>query len=161
MTSTERLYYDQLSSFDDQHSDWSHSQLLSISILDGVLAMIDLAQNFNFHQDSFSDKWQEEVKKIRQETHQQWILDEKIVLTRLAPANPIDSTCCISSNTLAKRRSIFEQRVILLLLRSRSSFSRAFSWIIRSLIMPVVSFKSVSTSIHSLEIHQTIKSTSI
>lgn len=123
MSSIERHYYDQLSSFNDQHSDWSHSQLLNISILDGVLAMIHLAQHFNFHQDSFSNKWQEEVNKIRQETQQQWILDEKIVLTRLAPPEkPIDSTC-ISSNTLAQRRLFFEKRVILLFFLSpRSSF---------------------------------------
>ncbi len=111
MTPNERVYYDQLSSLNDD-SDWSHSQLLSVSMLDGTLAIISFAQSFDFQNDSSSLKWQEAMNKIREETRNQWILDEKIVLTRLAHRKEIDSTC-ISSTTIAKRRSFFEQRVII------------------------------------------------
>jgi hypothetical protein len=110
MTSIERVYYDQLSSLNND-SDWSHSQLLSVSMLDGALAIISFAQNFDFQNDPSSIKWQEAMAKIREETRNGWILEEKTVLTRIAHQKEIDSTC-ISSNTIAKRRLFFEQLVI-------------------------------------------------
>ncbi len=110
MTPTERVYYDQLSSLNSD-SDWSNSQLLSVSMLDGALAILNLTQNLNFKNNSSSIEWQEALETIRQETRNRWILDEKIVLIRLKVKPEIDSTC-ISSTTMAKRRSFFEQRVI-------------------------------------------------
>lgn len=117
MTKIECVYYDQLSSLDHQ-SDWSHSQLLNISMLDAILNIIKVAQSFHFHEESSSMKWEETISRIREETNERWILEEKIVLTRLAEQKSIDSSC-ISSNSLAQRRSFFEQRVILLLLFHR------------------------------------------
>jgi hypothetical protein len=110
MTSIERDYYNQLSSLNNS-SDWSNDQLLSVSMLDGTLAIMNLLQNFNFkNQLSSIQQFQQALDIIRQEARDQWILDEKIVLTRLAQTKDINSTC-ISSSNMAKRRSIFEQRV--------------------------------------------------
>ncbi len=114
MTSTELVYYNQLSSLNND-SDWSNTQLLSVSMLDGTLAIMNLAQNFNFNNDSSSIEWQEASETIRRETRDRWILDEKIVLIRLREKKEINSTC-ISSTNMAKRRSFFEERVIIYLL---------------------------------------------
>jgi hypothetical protein len=115
MTETERIYYNQLSSLNDD-SDWSHYQLLSVSILDGTLAIIDLTQYFNNRNDPSSTdrckEWQDALNIVRQEARDRWILEEKIVLARLTKNNKTDSTC-ISSTSIAKRRSFFEQRVII------------------------------------------------
>lgn len=119
MTPTERVYYDQLSPL-AHPADWSSSQLLNVSMLDGTLAIVRLAQNFNFQNDPSSIKWQEAMDIIRQETRNQWILDEKIVLTRLADHKAVNSAC-ISSSTLAKRRSFFEQRVSIPVLFARKT----------------------------------------
>jgi hypothetical protein len=112
MTPIERVYYNQLSSLNND-LDWSNSQLLSVSMLDGSLAIINFTEHFNFKNDSSSIEWREALEKIRRETRDRWILDEKIVLTRLREKKEIDSTC-ISSTNMAKRRSFFEQRVIIL-----------------------------------------------
>ncbi len=127
MTQIERIYYDQLSSLNN-NSDWSNTQLLSVSMLDGTLAIVNLIQNFNFKNDLSSIKWQEALNTIRQETRNRWILDEKIVLNRLKEIKEIDSTC-ISSTTMAKRRTFFEQRVInyLIFLLKINFFLKYFS----------------------------------
>lgn len=106
MTTDERIYYDQLSPITNT-SDWSNIQLLSVSMLDGTLGIINFIQNFHTKTNTTSNQWQETLNAIREETKNRWILDEKIVLNRL---NEKDSTC-ISKTTMAKRRSYFEERV--------------------------------------------------
>jgi hypothetical protein len=113
MTSTERIYYDQLSSI-NKDSDWSNYQLLSVSILDSTLAIINLTEYFHLKRDLPSNEqckeWGEAMNIIRQEARDRWVLNEKIVLTRLTEKKDIDPIC-ISSTNMAKRRALFEQRV--------------------------------------------------
>lgn len=109
MTSVEKVYYDQLSSLINL-SDWSNTQLLSVSMLDGTLGIINFIQKFHSKTDTSSNEWREALNSIRQEARNRWILDEKIVVNRLKEKKEIDSTC-ISSTTIAKRRAYFEQRV--------------------------------------------------
>lgn len=110
MTSVERVYYKQLSSFSIE-SDWINEQLLSVSILDGIIAIVNLTRNFNEENFVPSDErckeWRDALNRIRQEARNRWILDEKCVLQRIHN----QQSTCIISNTLAKRRSHFEERV--------------------------------------------------
>lgn len=114
MTPTEKCYYDELSSTSN-FSDWSHYQLLSISVLDAVLSIVNLMKILQCQNNSQSidicNEWQETLNKIRHEARERWILDEKIVLTRLREKDDMNSSC-ISSTNMAQRRSSFEQRVI-------------------------------------------------
>ena len=113
MTTIEKMYYDQLSSLNNS-STWSDYQLLSVSILDGVLSIVNFIKYFNMKNDAEfieqNNEWQEILNKVRQQAYYQWILDEKIVLNRLREKNDMDSKCILSRN-LTQRRSILEERV--------------------------------------------------
>ncbi|CAF3498546.1 unnamed protein product [Rotaria sp. Silwood1] len=131
MTSTEKTYYDELSSLNDT-SDWSNYQLLSVSMLDGVLSIVNLTKNFNFNNGIHSieqcKEWQETLNKIRQEARDRWILDEKIVLTRLTEKKEMNSTCILSTN-IAQRRSFFEERLDLSIVDEAGGFIQIDSYI--------------------------------
>ncbi|CAF4434192.1 unnamed protein product [Rotaria sp. Silwood2] len=124
MTSTEKIYYDELSSLSDT-SDWSNYQLLSVSMLDGVLSIVNLTKDFNFqngiHSIEQSKEWKETLNRIRQEARDRWILDEKIVSTRLTEKTDRDSTCILSTN-MAQRRSFFEERLDLSIVDEAGGF---------------------------------------
>ncbi|CAF1165901.1 unnamed protein product [Rotaria sordida] len=131
MTNTEKTYYDELSSLNDT-SDWSNYQLLSVSMLDGVLSIVNLTKNLNFKNDLHSieqcKEWQETLNKIRQEARDRWILDEKIVLTRLTEKQDMESTCILSTN-IAQRRSLFEERLDLSIVDEAGGFIQIDSYI--------------------------------
>ena len=109
MTPIERIYYDEISP-STSDSDWSHYQLLSVSVFDGVLAILNLTEYFHSNSSGENAQWHEAMNKVRQDARDRWILDEKIVLTRLAEQKQVNSTC-ISSTSIAKRRALLEQRV--------------------------------------------------
>ncbi|UJR07788.1 hypothetical protein I4U23_012070 [Adineta vaga] len=127
MTSIERNYYDEISLF-TADSDWSNYQLLSVSMLDSILAIIDLTEYFHSNSLERNIQWQEAINKVRQDARQQWILNEQIILTRLTEKKEIDSTC-ISSTSIAKRRALFEQRLDLSIIDEIGGFIQIDSYI--------------------------------
>ena len=110
MTTVERTYYEQLSPIDNSKPtiDWSDLQLLCVSMLDGTLEIIHFLRDFQMKTDLSSSQWEELLNQIRNQCKTRWILEEQLVLNRL---KQIDSTC-LSKNTIAQRRTFFEQRVI-------------------------------------------------
>ncbi|CAF1171383.1 unnamed protein product [Adineta steineri] len=131
MTSIEKIYYDQISSLTND-TDWSNNQLLSVSMLDGVLAIINLTEYFHSKTDSSSieqyQKWREAMNTVRHEAHDRWILDEKTILIRLKE-NKDDNKTCISSTTIAKRRALIEQRLDLSIVDEEGGFVQIDSYI--------------------------------
>ena len=114
MTPTERAYYDLLSPVPTD-ADGSNYQLLSVSMLDASLAILNLAKDFNAKNDPPSvercKEWRESLNQIREQARVRWILDEKCLASRLSAYNSKTSTR-LSSTTMAERRSFFEQRVM-------------------------------------------------
>ncbi|CAF3080657.1 unnamed protein product [Rotaria socialis] len=131
MTTTEKVYYDELSSLNNC-SDWSNYQLLSVSVLDGVLSIVNLTKNLNFKTSNqaieLGNEWQETLNRIRKEARDRWMLDEKIVLTRVTEKENTDSTCIVSTN-MAQRRSIFEERLDHLIIDEAGGFVQIDSFI--------------------------------
>jgi len=128
MTSVERVYYKELSSFSVE-SDWTNEQLLSVAILDGIIAIVNLTRNFNEENFPPSDErckeWRDALNRIRQEARNRWMLEEKCVLQRIHD----QQSTCIISNTLAKRRSYFEERLNLSIVDESGGFIQIDSFI--------------------------------
>ncbi|CAF1104193.1 unnamed protein product [Adineta ricciae] len=127
MTPIERVYYDEISPFVSD-SDWSHYQLLSVSVFDGVLAILNLTEHFHSNSSEENAEWQEAMNRVRQAARDRWILDEKVVLTRLAEQKQLNPTC-ISSTSIAKRRALFEQRLDLSIIDETGGFLQIDSYV--------------------------------
>ena len=129
MTPTERAYYDQLSPLLTD-VDGSTYELLSVSMLDASLAILDLAKDFNAKNDPPSiercKEWRDSLNQIREEARVRWILDEKCLSSRLTAHNNDKTSTRLSSTTMASRRSFFEERVMQHLALLSHSF-RSFS----------------------------------
>ena len=109
MTPVESLFYQDLSSA-TLDAAWSVDQLFSVSMLDGILAIVEQTREFN-ERNAPPDldrckEWRETLNGIREQARDRWILEEKLVLSRTT-----DRVDPRPSASIAKRRSFFEERV--------------------------------------------------
>lgn len=120
MTPVEHLFYQDLSS-STLDGSWSTDQLFSVSMLDGILAIIDQTRRFD-ERNAPPDlqrcqEWRETLNAIREQARDRWILDEKLVLSRTSDVRDLRP-----ATSIAKRRSFFEERLTLSIVDKAGGF---------------------------------------